>query len=142
MSDSAARVVSPIAATVNIENLESGAIDAADFGHDAHVYVGWCYLQSLNLVEAIGRFRAALIRLTRKLGVPDKYHETITWFFMIMIAERRRGRAADDWAVFRDANADLLTNGSAILRRYYSRERLASDAARQLFLLPDKSPGD
>ena len=126
---------------VSIELFESGDIDPAEFGRDAHVYVGWRYLQSLSLIEAIERFRSALIHLTGKLGVPDKYNETITWFFMIMIAERRRGPAADDWTVFRDANPELLHGGSALLNRYYSSERLWSKNARELFLLPDKSPG-
>ncbi len=126
--------------TVSIDTLESGDIDPDQFGHDAHVYVGWCYLQSLSLVEAIDRFRNALIRLTHKLGVPDKYHETITWFFMIAIAERRQGHAATDWSAFRDANADLVYNGSALIRQHYSAARLGSATARRLFVLPDKMP--
>ncbi|MBT8078245.1 MAG: hypothetical protein KJO31_06690 [Gammaproteobacteria bacterium] len=124
---------------VSIELLESAEIDPNDFNHDAHVYVGWCYLQQFDLLHAVERFRSALIRLTRKLGVPDKYHETVTWFFLILIAERRRGRAADDWQAFYDANRDLFGSGSAILTRHYSEERLMSPLARQQFLLPDKS---
>ncbi len=130
----------PHAEKVSIELLESGRIDPADFNHTAHIYVGWCYLQKLDVIDAIDRFRSALKRLTIKLGVPGKYNETITWFFMLMIAERRRGPAANDWACFRDANPELLVSSSAILQRYYSQDRLTSPTARELFLLPDKTP--
>ena len=74
--------------------------------------------------------------------MPGKYNETITWFFMLTIAERRRGDAASDWAAFRKDNPDLFGSGTAILGRYYSDERLWSEDARNLFLLPDKSPAD
>ena len=59
---------------------------------------------------------------------------------MILIAERRHAAVAHDWGEFRDANHDLLHSGFAMLQRYYSRERLWSQDARELFLLPDKSP--
>lgn len=125
---------------VSIQLLESGNIDPADFNHTAHIYVGWCYLQRLDIIDAIERFRAALRRLTIKLGVPGKYNETITWFFMLMIAEKRRGRAANDWAYFHDSNPELVGSASVILQRYYSQDRLTSATARELFLLPDKTP--
>lgn len=124
---------------VSIELLESGDIDPAAFNHDAHVYVGWCYLRRHPMIEAVARFRTALIRLTEKLGVPDKYHETITWFFLILIAERMLGDSVDDWQTFRQRNADLFGSGMAILARHYSRERLMSPQARRQFLLPDRS---
>jgi hypothetical protein len=130
----------PPADKVSIELLESCSIDPADFNHTAHIYVGWCYLQQLDLIDAIDRFRNALKRLTIKLGVPGKYNETITWFFMLMIAERRHGRAANDWVYFRNTNSELLDSSSAILQRYYSQDRLTSPTARELFLLPDKTP--
>jgi hypothetical protein len=78
--------------------------------------------------------------LTLRLGVPQKYHETVSWFFMIVIADRLAGTQADDWETFRRDNGDLFDNGSALLRRYYSKARLGSTAARQRFLLPDLAP--
>ena len=103
----------------------------------AHVYVAWLYLERFPLLEAIAKFDAALRRLTASLGIPGKYHATITWFFMMLIAERRGATPDSDWFRFRRANDDLISDGK-ILQRYYDNETLASDRARQSFVLPDK----
>lgn len=97
---------------VSIAAFEAGEIDVSSFDHRAHIYVGWMYLERYPLQDAIDRFSKALRRLTVQLGIPGKYHETITWFFLLLIAERR-------------AESE-------------SGELLKSDLARQIFLLPDK----
>ena len=73
---------------LDIHAFEAGHIDPADFDHAAHVYVAWLYLQQTSLAEAIARFTAALRQLTARAGADARYHETITWFFLIVIAER------------------------------------------------------
>ncbi len=116
---------------------ENATIDARDFDHEAHLLVGWRFLQNQSLLDAIKRFSAALKRFTRKLEVPDKYHETITWFYLIKIAERCAGQAATDWPVFKDANPDLIARNPSLIRQYYSKSLLASEDARRAFVLPD-----
>ena len=111
-------------------------MDAEAFNHEAHVYVGWLYLEKYPLAEAIQKFTTALKRLTVKLGVPGKYHDTITWFFMLAIAERRTVCETGDWLVFCASNDDLCDSGQ-LLCRYYSKTVLASDKARKSFVLPD-----
>jgi hypothetical protein len=125
---------------VSIEEFENGSIDPDRFNHEAHVYVGWSYLQEHALREAVDRFSAALRRLTRKLGIESKYHETITWFFMIMIAERRSISKSADWESFKRCNADLFASQPSIISRYYSKLRLDSSLARAQFVLPDRLP--
>jgi hypothetical protein len=121
----------------SLENFEAGCFDAATFSHQAHVYVAWCYLRQYDLPESIRRFTEALRRFTRRIGQGHKYHETISWFFMILVAERRRGAAADDWLLFEQENPDLLQRGGQLLRRYYSPAVLDSERAKQQFVLPD-----
>jgi len=124
---------------VSIESLEDGTLDVDAFDHEAHIYVAWLYLQRYQLQEAAACFTAALQRLTRKLGIPGKDHETVSWFFMLLIEERRRGQTSDDWFSFHRDHADVFARGKDdILNRYYSRELLGSDRARQSFMLPDK----
>ena len=123
---------------LSIEGLENATISAGSFSHEDHVYLAWLYLDAYPVTDAIARFTSALKRLTIKLGVPQKYHETITWFFLLAIAERRANAPESDWPTFRQANADLLTWPNEPLNRYYSQRLLQSDAARQQFLLPDK----
>jgi hypothetical protein len=115
---------------------EDATIDAAEFDHEAHLLVAWQYLQDHTLLESITRYSGALKRLTRKHGVPNKYHETITWFYLIKIAERK---AATDWAAFKTANPDLFERNPSIIQQYYSESLLSSECARQAFVLPDLS---
>jgi hypothetical protein len=129
--------------TVNfptVEQFETGDIDPETFGHEAHIYVAWSYLQQADLLEAIGRYRAALQRLTRRLDVEAKYHETVTWFYLVAIAERLAADPGQAWPAFRQANPELFERGSGWLRRYYSADRLGSAQARRTFVLPDRAP--
>ncbi len=123
---------------VSIEALESANIDAESFNHESHVYAAWLYLEQSQLNEATQKFRAAIRNLTLKLGAETKYHETITCFFMQLINQRRSAMQEPSWFVFRRENADLIENAATTLSRYYSKELLASELARQHFLLPDK----
>ncbi len=129
---------------LTIDDLEQCRIEAAAFDHEAHVYLAWLYLDRYSVAEAIERFTAALKRLTVKLGVPGKYHNTITWFFMLIIAERRNGDSGAAgppgraWSRFRRDNDDLFRRDENVLHRYYNPETLATDAARRTFVLPDK----
>jgi hypothetical protein len=127
-------------ASISIEAFEDGAVDPDQFDHEAHIYVGWSYLEQFELEEAIDRFSAALRRLTKKLGVETKYHETITWFFMILIADRRSTSETNNWQVFRQCNADLFARRPSIVSQYYSNERLGTSLARTQFVLPDRVP--
>ena len=123
---------------VSIAALEAGEIDVASFDHEAHVYLGWLYVGEYALAEAISRFTTALRQLTTKLGVPDKYHDTISWFYLLLIAERRAQASDQTWLRFRRDNDDLFCRDDNVINRYYSRELLFSDRARQAFVLPDR----
>ena len=120
-----------------VDSFERGEIDPEAFDHEAHVHVAWLYLERYPLPVALERFDAALRRLTVKLGIPGKYHATITWFFLLLIGERRAADPGADWSRFRRRNRDLFEDGG-LLRRYYRGETLASDCARQSFVLPDR----
>ena len=120
-----------------IQQFESLDVDPASFDHEAHVYIAWSYLQICEPLEAIRRYRETLKRLTRKLGVPDKYHETMTWFYLLAVAERATGDDASDWSLFKTRHPGLFQRNPGMIRHFYSEERLMSDLARAQFVLPD-----
>lgn len=126
---------------VTPDEFEAGTFDVASFDHEAHVYVGWSMLTRYSLPETLSRFTRALLGLTQRLGLQGKYHETISWFYLIMIAERRTGDAACDWDEFRRLNPDLLSSNSGLIGQYYSADRLKSEIARRVFVLPDACNG-
>ena len=123
-----------------VHAFETATVDPADFNHEAHIKVAWGYLQEHDQLEAINRFTAAIKRLTQKLGVPDKYHETITWFYLLKIAESCHGNTKADWHTFKAANPDLFAWNPSIVQTYYSDGLLSSETARRLFVLPDLMP--
>ena len=123
---------------VSIDTLENAAIDPDVFDHSAHVYAAWLYLEQWPLREATDRFCGALKRLTVKLGAETKYHETITCFFMQLINQRRVATAGANWQQFVTANSELVNDAGKTLARYYRKDLLGSELARQQYLLPDR----
>ena len=95
-----------VADQLTIERFEAGDIDPATFDHEAHIYVAWQYIGTYARDDAIARFDGALRRLTEKIGATEKYNATITWLFLLLIAER--ARAGEDWFAFRTRNSDLF----------------------------------
>jgi hypothetical protein len=119
---------------------ESAALPADEFPHAAHVRVAWCYLNRVPLLLALARFRSALQRFAAAQGKPDRYHETITIAYMLLIAERLGHARGASWEQFASANPDLLTWNPSILSRFYTDEVLSSERARGVFVLPNLDP--
>jgi hypothetical protein len=120
-----------------LESFESGALDPAAFHHQDHVRLAWAHLQRYPLPVAIQRVCDGLRLLARHAGKPERYHETITWAWVLLVADRiaRRGRR-ESFAAFAAANPDLLD--SRLLWAHYRDETLASPEARQAFRMPDR----
>ena len=120
-----------------IEAFEQNTLRPGDFGHEAHVRLTWLYLRQHPLAEALAIISRGLIRLTTRLGVPDKYHETITYAYAMVINERMARTGRDrPWCELIAANPDLLERNKGALLRYYDAEQLDSELARKVFVLP------
>ncbi|MEJ2085192.1 MAG: hypothetical protein P8Y44_05860, partial [Acidobacteriota bacterium] len=93
----------------------------------------------LPLLEAIEHYTNGLKRFAAANGAPEKYHETITWAYLLIIHQRMAHSDPDEsWEDFAAANSDLMDWSPNILEKYYRRETLASDTARLIFVLPDR----
>ena len=119
-----------------LDEFEALEFDVEAFDHSAHVYVAWQYVRRYDLADAIVRYRDTLKRLTASIGIPEKYHETITWFFVILIAERTRLAPGQSWDAFSTANSDLFSRRPGIIEGYYPEATLRSSEARAHFMLP------
>ena len=122
---------------ISVLRFEALDFDPDSFDHEMHVYIARALILEFGQEEAAERFAQTLKTLTDKLGMPGKYHETITRFYVHAIAERSRLSSGADWESFRTGHPELF-DGS-LLRSSYSAERLASDEARRFFVLPDRS---
>lgn len=116
---------------------EDGSLPPDVFDHAAHVQLAWVYVHELALPQAIERFIDGLRAFTRQHGDEAKYHETISWFFLLLIADRQGKTRAKTYVEFIEANPDLIASSKAVLSRYYRSETLAADGARAHFTLPD-----
>ena len=120
-------------------DFEDGIYAGGEFHHRQHVRMAWIYLRTISLPAALERFSMALQRFARRKGVPDLYHETITWAYLFLINERLQNGQRDlSWEGFASLNEDLMRWKDGPVPALYSPERLNSEAARQIFLLPDR----
>ena len=116
-----------------------GSLPGEEFPHREHVRMAWLYLERHTTVEALLHFSADLRRFATAKGNPALYHETITWAYLLLIAERRADAPpSESYAAFAERNADLFAWKPSLLERYYRAETLASPLARARFILPDR----
>jgi hypothetical protein len=122
------------------EQFEQGTLPGEFFHHRDHVRMAFLYLTRYPALEAVQRFCDALQRFAAANGKPHLYHETISWAYLFLIRERlARAERQLTWQEFSESNADVLVWKDGALSRYYCAETLASELARRVFVLPDKS---
>lgn len=109
-----------------VRGFEAAELPAGEFTHAAHVRIAWWYLRHTSLPDALVRFTAALKRYAASLGAADKYHETITVAYMLLIAEGLAGAAHLTWPEFAGRNPDLLCRTPSVLSTYYGDALLFS----------------
>ena len=120
------------------EKFVDASLPADQFHHHQHVQVAWLFVRKYGMPAALAEFSTAIKRFADAKGATGLYHETITWAFLLLIAEREARNPSDTWEAFAGANADLLSWKPSILERYYSSELLKSDLARRTFVMPDR----
>jgi hypothetical protein len=106
------------------------------FHHREHVRVAWIYLRRDALPVALERFRDGLRRFAEAHGKPERYHETITTAYVLLIADGMQNTPGA-WEAFAEAHPELLTWSPSILDRYYNPETLKSERAQREYVAPD-----
>jgi len=120
--------------------IEGGEVPNAEFHHREHLRLAWTYLaESGTLEEATGRIVAAIQRFAAAAGAAQKYHETLTVFWMRVLwrVREQKGVAAGFEDVLR-SEPRLLDKDLPLA--YYSGGRLFSEDARRSWLEPDLQP--
>ncbi len=116
--------------------LERGEIANEDFRHASHLHVAWVYLtESSSVQQAVNTMRATLRRFAAAAGKPEKYHETITLFWVHLLSRAHSGIGGERLEDIVNANPQLLEKNFPLA--YYSAERLFSDEARTSWVEPD-----
>lgn len=122
--------------------VECCTISKSDFDHVAHLRLGWLYITRYPLAEAINRCIESLQRLGTHHGVRHNYHETITWTYLLLVADRQTRQPQESFEAFRTANDDLFTAQPYAHDQLYSKATIESDLARTRYLLPENPMPD
>ena len=116
-------------------SFQAGEVDAASFRHRDHVAVAYEMLRTHEFMDVTASYTKTIRSIAAKAGVPEKFNATITVAFLSLIAERMSTTPHADCEDFIARNPDLLSKD--LLANRYTPERLRSDLARAVFLLPD-----
>ncbi|QPH54488.1 hypothetical protein [Pontivivens ytuae] len=114
---------------------EAQTIDNTMFHHAEHVQVAYDLLRKYDFIDAAAFYAKGIRELATKAGSPQKFNLTITYAFMSLIAERLATKAHRDFKAFVSENPDLMSKN--VLARWYADDRLHSENARSMFLLPE-----
>lgn len=123
-----------------LTRFEGLAISPREFRHREHVRLAFAVLaRERDLGDAAARYRTALRRFTAAIGAPGKYHETLTWAYLAIIAQRMHGCNYPSSFEFLAAHPDVLDHLHGALARHYDVAAItASPVARAVFVLPER----
>src|SRR5262249_42929272 len=94
--------------------------------------------ESSSVEEAAAKMCNTLQRFAAYAGKAEKYHETITLFWVHILAEMRAVTPGKSLEQIAEANPRLLEKNFPF--DYYSSERLFSEKARGSWIGPDLKP--
>jgi hypothetical protein len=118
---------------------EDLSFPADQFRHREHLRVAWLYLKSSDASRAAERMSAGIRRFANHHGATQKYHHTLTQFWMRLVAvalvETPEGRTSEE---FLAANPEL--GDKNIFAKYYSEQLLQTASAREACVEPDLQP--
>ena len=120
--------------TTDAEYLQAAHAGSPRLGHREHVRLAWLVIRDEGPDEGGDRVARILRHLAELHGEGDRYHETLTRFWIRLVAHAIEVELGiDDFDAFVD-RFPLLLDGS-IVKRHWSAEALAS--ARAAWVEPD-----
>jgi len=121
-----------------VTGFESCTTPKTEFPHCRHLTVAVSYLMRLPFEDAAERMRTGLFRFLDHHGVGrEKYHETLTMFWMKIIRKTLDELGAEVSLVEATNTIVHALANSRLVFDYYSRELLDSQHARREWIAPD-----
>ena len=109
------------------------------FGHREHLHLAWSYVRRSGLPRARAEVAAFLRHVASQHGQPDRYHETLTSFWLHATAcALARSARPDDFEALLAEQPHLEDKG--LPQRHWTSGALWSDAARRDWVEPDLRP--
>jgi hypothetical protein len=108
------------------------------FGHREHLELVWRYLGQHDLATTQNLTEDAIRHVAVSHGRPDKFHRTMTWSWVRLVAVHRQRSSARSFDEFIAAHPSLLDK--ALLDRHYLPATLGGAVARATWVEPDRLP--
>lgn len=126
-----------------LQAFEDGSLDPALFTHRRHLAVAWACLRRDGFPAGALRFRERLLAYVQRVGAAGKYHETITWAYLVLLNEEMtlRSASSESFDEMVSRRPDLLDHRNGALARCYTREELDHPGASRVFMLPGGREG-
>jgi hypothetical protein len=121
-----------------VTRIESLTLSPGEFRHREHVRLAFALLHGRDFGDGALRFRSALKRFAASVGAAGKYHETLTWAWLALVAERMAAGTYASSDAFLAVHPDLLDH-TALAARYDLAAITASPLARAVFVLPTRT---
>lgn len=120
-----------------VQQFKNCDLDPNKFRHRDHIRLAWLYLEKHSLLKACSEFKSDLQRFVSHFGFAEKYHETLTLAWLLLVYEGRASLGAGHtWADFEREKPEFFHKSKELLLKYYDEEDLSSSSARQSFVLP------
>ena len=116
-----------------LQAFHSCRLPNSEFRHADHLRLAWLHLRRATFPDALEQVRNGIRRFAEHHGAPHLYHDTVTTAWVRLLATHHESTFAE----FLRANEPRLT--AALLHRFWTPEVLASDAARQHWVPPDRA---
>jgi hypothetical protein len=109
------------------------------FAHEDHIRMAWLYLRRDGWQEGYRQIQAGLKNFAAAHGQPEKYHETITRFWAMLVNHAIEQQPdMDSFADFQQAFPFLFDK--SIIKKHYSKAVFFDAVARQQWVEPDIVP--
>jgi hypothetical protein len=113
---------------------DSGHLSPAEFHHRDHLRLAWLEVDRLGLEAGAAAVAHGIRRFATAHGHHRLYHETLTRFWVRIVAHASR----ETFAATLEAHPMLLLKDLPL--RHWSRETLYGDEAREGWMEPDLMP--
>jgi hypothetical protein len=122
-----------------VARFEARSLAPADYHHREHLRIAFVMLRGADLGDAAVRFRRAMQGYAAAIGAAAKYHETLTWAYLVLVHQRMQEAAYAGSLEFLAHHPDLLDHRTGALARHYDVPAItASPLARRVFVLPER----
>jgi len=124
---------------VLVKRFEACETARDDFPHLDHLVMAVWYLQTMSAPAATDQMRTSLHRFLDHYQIDrQKYHETLTVFWVEMVAACLISLPVGTSLVEKCNEVRQRLGNKDLVLEFYSPELLWSDAARNSFVIPDK----